>query len=212
MRESSSPWCVRASDPFRPLNCTTPVPSPRRSIPIRGWYRRDRAYQTSVPGRGILWPRYQRRRRSLALASRSSDPIREFRIMAAIGHYEHMVHIGYRARAVGNDDANATPRTDAKNSFVSACSPSASRFELGSSSTIRNGSPYRARASAIRWRNHPAASSYQMRAWRWVHTLVLRNIKSLSCETASGSSVGVPTLCLNVGRQGRPRADLWSRD
>jgi hypothetical protein len=49
-------------------------------------------------------------------------------------------------------------------------------------------------------------------AWRWLHTLVLRNIKSLSCETASGSSVGVPTLCLNVGRQGRPRADLWSRD
>src|SRR6266481_3469703 len=32
-----------------------------------GRYRRGRAYQTSVPGRRILWPRYQRRRRSLAL-------------------------------------------------------------------------------------------------------------------------------------------------
>jgi len=41
--------------------------SPRRSIPISGWYGRGRAYQTSVPGRRILLPRYQRRRRSLSL-------------------------------------------------------------------------------------------------------------------------------------------------
>ena len=44
-----------------------PTNSPGRSIPISGWYSRGRAYQTSVPGRQILWPRYQRRRRSLVL-------------------------------------------------------------------------------------------------------------------------------------------------
>jgi hypothetical protein len=38
-----------------------------KELQPRGRYRRGRAYQTSVPGRRILWPRYQRRRRSLAL-------------------------------------------------------------------------------------------------------------------------------------------------
>jgi hypothetical protein len=38
-------------------------------------------------------------------------------------------------------------------------------------------------------------------------TWVLRNIKTVSCETSSGNSVEVPTRYLNVGRQGRPRAD-----
>ena len=38
-----------------------------RKLRLTGWYRRGRAYQTSEPGRRILWPRYQRRRRSLAL-------------------------------------------------------------------------------------------------------------------------------------------------
>src|SRR5262249_23540011 len=36
--------------------------------------------------------------------------------------------------------------------LISAASPSESRLELGSSSTTRNGLPYSARASAMRWR------------------------------------------------------------
>jgi hypothetical protein len=103
--------------------------------------------------------------------------------MAAVGHYEHLVHIGYRARAVGNDDADATPRTDAKNSLISACSPQhpgSNWAHRAQSGTARHTEPAPVRsAGAI----IPAASSSQMRAWRWLHILVLRNIKSLSCET-----------------------------
>jgi len=36
-------------------------------------------------------------------------------------------------------------------------------------------------------------------------------LKSRICGT-SESSVEFPMLCLNVGHQGRPRGDLWSRD
>src|SRR5947209_5900713 len=39
-----------------------------------------------------------------------------------------------------------------------------------------------------------------------------RHIKSAACGTPSGSSVEVPTLCLNVGRRGCPKADLSFRD
>src|SRR5262245_35653531 len=38
-----------------------------KSFSPPGRYRRGRAYQTSVPGRRTLWPRYQRRRRRLAV-------------------------------------------------------------------------------------------------------------------------------------------------
>ena len=46
-----------------------------------------------------------------------------------------------------------------------AASPSLPRFEFGSSSTTRNGSPYKARASAMRWRCPPDSASPPRRPW-----------------------------------------------
>jgi hypothetical protein len=73
------------------------------------------------------------------------------------------------------------------------------------------------------------AAEDQAKAWQWHlelrHTKFQRKhqlettqnisrllIKSGTCGTSSGSSAEVPTLCLNVGRRGCPRADLLSRD
>ena len=58
----------------------------------------------------------------------------------AVDHRQHLVDAGERARPMRDDDDDAAALAHAERSpAVSAFSPSASRLELGSSSTTRNG-------------------------------------------------------------------------